>query len=397
MTTLTSAQLTVLKQSQYRILGQVGQGQFAQVFCGVDRQSGQLVALKQLTQSRFSSALFLRELALLTKLRHPNIIRFQSLAYTAKTRYVVTDYCAGGTLRDLMEDAFPLKLTQCVGFVVDILRGLEYAHARGIIHCDLKPENILLAPTATGWTARIADFGVAQWQELGAERGMESSHIGSPAYKSPEAHYGSYTPVSDLYAVGVLLFELIVGHRPFSGRPGDLMNAHMTQTAELPENIPFALRSLLTTALQKLPQRRFESASAMLKALLMALDILQATEPDRLALGRFPTETPQTPMPIAPIAKTIDCYSEWGDINHLLLFNQRNGLAILPSQNPEMQIWRLFNRRGYFIDYCELPAIGGPLSHTEDYQVRGWLINDPSIELVVDLKPLRVRRVQRDS
>lgn len=262
---------TALQPSNYQIFELVGQGQFGRVFCASHRETGHLVALKELDQQRFPTHKFLRELRFLLSLQHPNIVTCQALEHTQTGRYLVMDYCDGGTLRNLMQSEVQLGLVQGLELIADVLSGLEYAHGRGIVHRDIKPENILLSSDTTGWIARISDFGVARSsQEL---RGDDLGNIGSPAYMAPERFYGLYSPSSDLYAVGVLLFELAVGHRPFSGLPGELMSAHLNQLIKVPDTVPFLLRSTITTALQKLPARRFAGAAEMLKSLRLALEV----------------------------------------------------------------------------------------------------------------------------
>jgi len=270
-----------VQQSKYRILGLVGQGQFGRVFCAIRRQTGELVALKDLDRQRPTNW-FLRELRFLVGLRHPNIVTCQALEHNQTGRYLVMDYCEGGTLRDLMELEGQLSLVQSLKLIADILLGLEHAHRYDIIHCDLKPENILLSLEQTGWVAQISDFGIAR---LGQEIGSASKGLGgngSPAYMAPERFYGQYSCASDLYAVGILLFELVVGQRPFAGLPRALMSAHLNQPVEIPEVVPFLLRSTISTALQKLPNRRFASAGEMLKSIRLAAEVLAVTQPTKL-------------------------------------------------------------------------------------------------------------------
>ncbi|HEY9641817.1 MAG TPA: serine/threonine-protein kinase [Coleofasciculaceae cyanobacterium] len=253
------------KRSNYRLLGLVGQGQFGQVFCAVSRQTGRLVALKRLDHQRFPTHKFLRELRFLLSLRHPNIVTCQALEHTATSRHLVMDYCEGGTLRSLMTEENRLNLPQSLKLIADILAGLAHAHSRHIVHCDIKPENILLTVQPLGWTAKISDFGIARLSQEAEER--ETGNTGSPAYMAPERFYGEYSQTSDLYSVGVLLFELLAGHRPFSGTPAELMAAHLNRPVEIPDAIPDRWRPFILTALQKLSARRFHSAKEMLEAL----------------------------------------------------------------------------------------------------------------------------------
>jgi serine/threonine protein kinase len=260
-----SYQPSEIRRSKYRILGLVGQGQFGRVYCAVSRQTGQLVALKSLDHQRFPTHKFLRELRFLLSLQHSNIVTCRALEHTATGRYLVMDYCEGGTLRSLMNENQHLTLRQRLKLIVDILQGLDHAHSRGIIHCDIKPENILLNLQPTGWTARISDFGIAHLNQEAEGQGL--GNTGSPAYMAPERFYGQYPLNSDLYAVGIILFELLVGKRPFSGTPGELMSAHLNRPVSIPDEIPEAWRSIILTSLQKLSARRFRSAGAMLAAL----------------------------------------------------------------------------------------------------------------------------------
>lgn len=284
---------TELKRSKYRLLGLVGQGQFGQVFCAVHRQTGRLVALKNLEQDRFPTHKFLRELRFLLSLQHPNIVTFQSLEHTSTGRYLVMDYCEGGTLRSLLTEETRLSLPHSIQAIMDVLAGLEQAHSRGIVHCDIKPENILLHVHSAGWTARISDFGIAR---LSQEISYQDGNTGSPAYMAPERFYGQYSTVSDLYSIGILLFELITGHRPFSGTPDQLRSAHLNAPVKLPESIPLVWHSVLLRALQKLPARRFRSAAEM-RAEIDAIAVIE-----KLTL---PTEHP-VPIFLAT-ADSIEC------------------------------------------------------------------------------------------
>ncbi len=269
---------TVARRSRYRILGLVGQGQYGQVFCGVDRKTGELVALKALSQHRASTSEFLQEMRVLLTLQHPNIVACRALEHHETGRYLVMDYCEGGTLRDLLEQPDGLKLGDALQLLRGILAGLGYAHQKAVLHCDLKPENILLMLSASGWLPRLSDFGIAR--HLPGDNGGQLHQelpqsaiaaIGPPAYSAPERFYGLYSPVSDLYSVGILLFELLLGYRPFSGTPAKMMWLHLNQRVDIPPSVPEPLRSLLNTALEKLPARRFTNAAQMDRALQEAM------------------------------------------------------------------------------------------------------------------------------
>jgi serine/threonine-protein kinase len=254
-------------RSRYRILGQIGQGQFGRVYCAVERTSGRLYALKDLEHRAFPTNKFLRELTYLVTLRHPHIVACYALEYHATGRYLVMDYCEGGTLRDLMDLEGDIALVHKLQLIQEILWGLEHAHQSQVIHCDLKPENILLVPQAWGWHAKVSDFGIARLTAVTGNPNFCKGYTGSPAYMAPERFYGKFSVASDIYAVGILLYELVVGDRPFSGLPGQLQAAHLNQRLVLPPNVPEPLAPILLKALEKLPQKRFVTAQAMADSL----------------------------------------------------------------------------------------------------------------------------------
>ncbi|AFY76282.1 protein kinase family protein [Pleurocapsa sp. PCC 7327] len=311
-----------MQRSKYRILGQIGQGQFGRVFCAVHRETGEIVALKDLDKDRFPTRLFLREFAHLTSLKHPNIVSCQGLEYGKTRRYLVMDYCEGGTLRDVMESEGKLSLVHGLKIITDVLLALEHAHSRDIVHCDLKPENILLKIDRSGWTACISDFGIARLKLEAGGKGTGRGYTGSPAYMAPERFYAQYSPASDFYAVGVMLYELILGKRPFSGMPGELQSAHLNQPIEIPKSVPFLLRSTILTALQKLPQRRFSCASEMLKSVRLAAEVLAAEKYPTGFLSLAPLEVSSNDLKILfqePLSEPI---------THLAVDSQQVYLAI---------------------------------------------------------------------
>lgn len=251
--------------AKYRSLGLVGQGQFGQVYCAIHRKAGRLVALKNLNRDRFATHQFLRELRFLLSLEHPNIANCRALEQSESGRQLVLDYCEGGTLRDILEQGTRLSLAEILTLITEVLAALEHAHAKGIIHCDIKPENILLRLSATGWQAKVSDFGIARLnQEL---QNVSSGATGSPAYMAPERFYFQYSASSDIYSVGVVFYELLMGDRPFSGNYQQLMVSHLNHVVKLPETLPQTLREILKKSMEKLSARRFRSATEMKMAI----------------------------------------------------------------------------------------------------------------------------------
>ncbi|MEL6930059.1 MAG: serine/threonine-protein kinase [Cyanobacteria bacterium J06600_6] len=265
----------VREKSNYKILDLVGRGQFGRVYAAIERQSGMLVALKELNIKQLSTSNFLRELTFLVTLDHFNIVSCRALEHQQNKRYLVMDYCEGGTLRDLINRVPKMGLTRSLQLIIDVLQGLEFAHARGIIHRDIKPENILLKSSDRGYSAHIADFGIAQLSQQSADRDV-LSNTGSPAYMAPEQFYGDYSYNCDLYGLGIILYELVVGERPFLGMPKDLLPAHLSRPPIIPSNLPSILRRAIAQSLRKFPQYRFQSAAEMRHALELVLEVIEA-------------------------------------------------------------------------------------------------------------------------
>jgi serine/threonine-protein kinase len=269
---------------QYEIMKLIGQGQFGKVFQAIDINTGNTVALKEIEYHRFPTHKFLREVHFLVMLQHPNIVACQAIKHTKSARYIVMDYCEGGNLREWLDTQENICINKVLPIITDILTGLKYAHDKGIVHCDLKPENILLSQDGVRQKAMISDFGIAKL--VHDEKPELMGVTGSPAYMAPERFYGKYSPSSDLYAVGVILFEMLTGDRPFSGLPGQLMIDHLNQTIQVPLTIPFLVRKIITKALQKLPQKRFSSAQEMLESIYLAAEVENSLTTNELDISQ---------------------------------------------------------------------------------------------------------------
>lgn len=280
--------------SPYRILGQIGQGQFGRVFCAINRHTGEIVALKDLKLRGFPTKKFLRELDFILTAEHPHIVACNALRYHRYGRYLVMDYCEGGTLRDLMDLETSLSLEQKLKLVEDVLSGLAQAHSCHIIHCDIKPENILLNIIPSGWLARLTDFGIARLLEENTAN-QPGGYTGSPAYMAPERFYGQHYYATDIYAMGIILYELLTGYRPFSGFPGELMTAHLSKPVKIPDTVPEILHPIIEKALRKLPQRRFATANDMKKVIQQARKKLAFTSS---SLFTSPVTIPSEPLTI---------------------------------------------------------------------------------------------------
>lgn len=247
----------------------MAQGQFGKVYCAVHRASGRLVALKLLDRQRSTTSQFLRELSSLLTLSHPALTQLRAIEQTDAGRCFVLDYSAGGTLRQLLESPYvpcQERLLQCV---VQVLGGLDHAHERGIVHCDVKPENILMQLDPQGWQACLTDFGIAQSDVMMGSPEFERG--GSPAYMAPERFDGEAYRASDLYSMGIILYEILQGDRPFHGSPNELREAHRQEQLKFSKPLPLAFQTLLNRALSKAPDLRYDSARRMAQDLQQAL------------------------------------------------------------------------------------------------------------------------------
>ncbi|MEL6901359.1 MAG: serine/threonine-protein kinase [Cyanobacteria bacterium J06606_4] len=300
--------------SDYRVISLVGQGQFAQVYCAFQRSSRQLVAIKQIRHAQEHTS---QEASILSQLDHPNIVGMKAYSATPIGDRLVLDYCEAGTLRSHLTNAFEtdhnlrpgqLSLLETKELIGDILKGLRHIHHRGILHGDLKPENILLThqspiatPRRSQLIAKISDFGHACFA---AEPYHASKDIGSPTYAAPERFAGHLTAASDLYAVGVMLYELLLGIRPFAGLPNALRVAHQTQPIPLPKNITPQAEQLLLKALHKQPQKRFTTAQAMHSALERLAAVTTDSPAELQPLPQLP-KAQDPPLPESPnVSKT---------------------------------------------------------------------------------------------
>jgi serine/threonine protein kinase len=340
-------------RSHYHLLGRVGQGQYSQVFCAIHKATGDVVALKQIDPARSLTAQSLRELRLLVTLQHPNVVAWQGYNHCREGRYLVMDYCEGGTLRQLMQPRLPIGLA--VAIVADVLRGLAHVHGHGMIHADVKPENILLRLAPGGWQARLADFGIAC---LIGETAPLDSFCGSPAYMAPERFGGTIGPTADLYAIGIILYELLVGDRPFGGTPGELQTAHLTGAIALPAALPQGLQQILHQALQKAPGDRFASAGAMLAAL-----------------------APFLPDPAPESVRLMPTQSIWLDRRHQLHLTQS---PHIPRTN-----WRLHDRADNCLAQFQTMTQFQSVQRTDQrYCLRAVEVGGR--ELTIGLQPLQV-------
>jgi streptogramin lyase len=209
----------------------------------------------------------LREARLLSALDHPHIVHVDDLGMEGALVYLVLPYLSGGTLQDhLHAQTGPLPLVEVQRALEQICAALDYAHRRKVVHLDLKPANVLVHEEGR---LLLSDFGLAHLLAQGAVAGGTSLHFGSPLYMAPEQFEGKPTPQSDLYALGVILYQLLVGRPPFeASTPAALMRQHLLEppprlSATRPD-LPAGVETVLERALAKQPDQRYAHAEDLL-------------------------------------------------------------------------------------------------------------------------------------
>jgi serine/threonine-protein kinase len=261
-------------KGKYNVEREIGRGGAARVFQAQD-STGQVVALKVLHPQLAASVTadrFLREIQMISRLVHPRIARLMDYGEGEWLLWYVMEYVPGPTLRQHLDRARRVSISDTTRIAHDLLAALGVAHAQKIVHRDVKPDNIVLSPAG----AVLVDFGIAKAiAESGSDRLTRSGFaVGTSAYMSPEQVEGSATidARSDLYSLSCVLYECLAGRPPFDD-PFEDMVLTKHRTAPVPDirvsrsDTPPALAAVITRALEKNPEDRWVTAEAMLAAL----------------------------------------------------------------------------------------------------------------------------------
>ena len=284
---LSTSSVNIQEIGPYRLLRQIGSGGAAQVFVAEDPRLRRRVAVKllsrQLTQDPEQVERFQQEAEWMSMLSHPNLLTILEVGEQDGRHYIVSEYIQGQSLRSRLARG-PLPLRQAVGIAIGIARGLSAAHELWIVHRDLKPENVML------WAddhVKLLDFGVAKL--IGSSKHTTPGMVlGTLQYLAPEQVRGEgVDPRTDLWAVGILLWEMVTGRNPFEVLPLDQLFAAIRE-ARVPdlaessgETIPEGVRAFLGRTLVSDPEGRYGSAAGMLKDLHDAHDEIICSERHR--------------------------------------------------------------------------------------------------------------------
>ncbi len=290
---------------RYELLGHIARGGMADVYEARDTLLGRRVAVKVL-HSQFSSdeafvKRFRREAQAAANLSHPNIVGIYDWGQEGSTYFIVMELIEGRSLRDVLRAEGPLLPRRAVEISAEVAAALSVAHRSGLIHRDIKPGNMLLAADGT---VKVTDFGIARAWDDSSELTKTGAVIGTATYFSPEQAQGSPADErSDIYALGVVMYEMLAGRPPFSGdSPVAVAYQHVSSLAAQPSldnpDIPPELDAIVMRALDKNPDARYQTADDLRQALLLFLR--GETPPAAVPSAEAPTRLiPAAPVPPA--------------------------------------------------------------------------------------------------
>lgn len=255
---------------RYEIREIIGVGGMAVVYKAYDNIDDRIVAIKILKEEFLANEEFRRrfknESKAIAVLSHPNIVKVYDVSFGDRLQYIVMEYIEGITLKEYIEQQKVINWKEAVHFTTQILRALQHAHDKGIVHRDVKPQNIMLLQNGN---IKVTDFGIARFSR-GETRTMTESAIGSVHYISPEQARGEITDdKADIYSVGVVLYEMITGKLPFESDSAVSVAIMQLQNEavhprEINPQIPVGLEQITLRAMQKNIKDRYQSAAEML-------------------------------------------------------------------------------------------------------------------------------------
>jgi serine/threonine-protein kinase len=254
---------------KYRIVATLGSGGFGTVYLAEDTWIDKKVALKVPHRQNLDFGELLREPRLLASLSHPNIVTVLTAEKQDNTFFIVMEYVAGDTLEQIIEREGALDLARALDYSCQICNAMDHAHRQGVIHRDLRPGNVLV--TENGM-AKVADFGTSRFLEIAAHG---TTVIGSPPYMAPEQFQGKAVFSSDIYSLGVTMYQMMTGSLPYNTpSPGDierLMRGELTTPPRARnQKIPKGISDIVMKAMAPEITTRYARASDVLDAVLSA-------------------------------------------------------------------------------------------------------------------------------
>ncbi len=270
---------------RYRINRELGRGGMAVVYDATDLLLDRQVALKMLKEEYASDDDFIERLKLearaVARINHPNVVNIYDISQQEGSYYLVMENIAGKNLKDIISRRGKIPVIEALDVASQICSALMVAHKNNIVHCDIKPHNIIITPLNQ---VKVTDFGIARAVSSSTKHEVTSSIEGSAHYFSPEQAQGAeITPLSDIYSLGVVLYEMLTGQLPFTGKTA--VNVALKHIKEKPENIklreenvPEEVENVIMTALAKNPQDRYQNAQKMRDAIKTVLTSIRERE-----------------------------------------------------------------------------------------------------------------------
>lgn len=260
---------------RYEIIGKIGAGGMSDVYKAKDLTLGRFVAVKVL-KAEFSEDInfvtkFRTEAQSAAGLEHPNIVNIYDVGSENGIHYIVMEYVEGITLKTYIEKKGQLTFKEAISIAIQVGRGIEAAHAKNIIHRDIKPQNIMIS---TEGKVKVTDFGIAR---AATSNTINSDVMGSVHYSSPEqARNGFVDGKSDIYSLGIVMYEMVTGRVPFDGDTTvavaiQHLQEDMVAPSVYASNLPISMEKIILKCTQKNPDRRYESITALLADLRKAL------------------------------------------------------------------------------------------------------------------------------
>jgi len=286
------------KLGRYEILDELGQGAMGVVYRARDPLIDRIVAIKTIQMSMQEEASeyqarFYQEARAAGKLGHPNIVTVYDIGNSGRIAFIAMEFLAGQELAALLAPGEPLPLAQAVDIAAQVASGLAYAHQHQVIHRDIKPANVMILD---GGMVKIADFGIARMR-FSRTLTNTGTIVGSPRYMAPEQVLGRRTgPQSDLFSLGVVLYEMLTGRAPFTGSD---MNALLFQVLNVAPPVPSALNPavpdmlnlVVAKAMAKAPAERYASAAELAADLRQCAKLIDHASPSAaLADGFVPAQ-----------------------------------------------------------------------------------------------------------
>ncbi len=294
---------------RYEILECIGGGGMAEVYRAQDMLLDRPVAVKVLRSQFTGDDQFVRrfrhEAQAAARVSHPHIVNIYDVGKDGDVYYIVMEYIQGETLKEYIQRNKKLPVEEAVSIALQICEALDHAHQNNLIHCDIKPHNILMGK---GGRVKVTDFGIAR-AVTSATLTQTGTIIGSVHYISPEQAKGGLASVhSDIYSLGVVLYEMLTGDVPFSGEsPIAIALKHLQEEivppAQLNPDIPPMLEAVILKAVAKEPAKRYPAITSMMHDLEVVQGTLREGDTRRLAKGDFPT---QILPPIGPTSKPVE-------------------------------------------------------------------------------------------